>query len=260
MRKIRSSRKFTKKIAKFKFVFIFITYLKKILITVVKLRIVILLSALILAVFMMPRLLVVENIYCNSQYGECNEIYYEDLRKISGKSYIESKKQAINVLKDSLLVSDYNIRFSLPNSFVIDSLENKAKFSLYDGNRKVFLNVDNNGKIISKTESSNLPFVIVTKLYEEKFIVSDDQLFSLNLMYDVYNTIGIKQGILDEEGLKLTSKDGYHIILPVTGNRKLLIGSMLFLLGDVNKIDLPDENGEKIDTIDLRYKNPVIRY
>jgi hypothetical protein len=65
---------------------------------------------------------------------------------------------------------------------------------------------------------------------------------------------------IENSYLMTNLKDGYKIIFPLDGDRDFLLGATVLILNELNK----DEMSSKIKvgelrTVDLRFKNPVLK-
>lgn len=68
---------------------------------------------------------------------------------------------------------------------------------------------------------------------------------------------------MENNSLLVELNDYPKIIFPLEGDREVLVGTAIFILSKINKIGISDgkiaDIQSRISTIDLRYKNPVIK-
>jgi hypothetical protein len=209
------------------------------------------------------RIIVVDKIVCQSQYGTCDPTLERGLRRAEGLSLHLARKSLASTLSESPLVSDYSIRFILPAGYEVHFVERKAKFALIDSRTEKMILLDKEGRVISTVNSTNLPRVVINENVPTiNEIVGRDLLFALNLMFDVYLSYQVQEGFVEAGSLVVDLDRGIEVIFPLSGDRKVLVGSLSIILNQLNSLRKDSTIGD-IDvtskTIDLRYKNPIIR-
>jgi hypothetical protein len=86
--------------------------------------------------------------------------------------------------------------------------------------------------------------------------VDDKLLLAAQLVSDLYNLYAVKTGEIQNDYLQVDQVMGKSVVFPLTGDRDLLIGSIRFILSRL-KVESFDP---RINLIDLRFKNPVLKY
>lgn len=217
--------------------------------------------ALILVVvlfFLAPKVLKVNNISCNNQYGPCSSYLTEKLDKFHGSSYGDAKKEIRKILENEIAVSDYSQHYRIPNILVVDIIEKKPSYSILGTDKGVYASVDSEGVILRLEDTTNLPYIKV----EEKVgnlgdKVTENNLFALRIMEKVFSAYSVKTGVIKDDTLFVELTTPVSVIFPLSGDPDLLMASLDLIIrrlkaeGELSKIE--------IDTIDLRYKNPVLR-
>ncbi len=220
----------------------------------------VLLVTLILIVINVPRFIKIDSIICRSQYGQCSEIVQDKLASIEGNRLDKVNKSVKSSLKNEILVSNYSSQFRLPSTLEVSILERKPRFALTSKDKNLYANVDSEGRVLSLSQTTLLPFLIIDSIPSQGDLVKKQELFAMKIMYDMYITFQIKEGKLEKESLIINFPKGQTAIFPLDGDREVLVGSAILLINKLDKgmLNLA-KNGENIDTIDLRFKNPVLK-
>lgn len=198
--------------------------------------------------FLIPRVLVLKDVRCASQFGPCSPEIEQEAQKLRGKSLYDGKEYLKKNLAKLTRVTKYSTRFGLPNKLSIDVIERKAYAAINVNNSYIL--IDQEGVTLGKVDSTNLP---VVKSDTEK--VSNQMLVATQLMDDLYTLYGVKSGSVTQDYLHVDGVEGKSVIFPLTSERDLLVGSLRFILSRL-KVEPFDP---RINLIDLRYKNPVLR-
>lgn len=211
-------------------------------------------------IILIPQTLIkVQKVECESQFGECSYETAKKLDSIKGKSLLDSKKEAINVLKNESLVSDFSVHFKLPSTLEIDLLIKKARFAIADSESKNIELVTGEGEVVGITENTSLPKVVKTgnlKNVGEK--VSEEDFFTLQIIDTLFYLYQIKEGKIKEGGFQVPFPQGFLVIFPLTGDKDRTLGALRFILSGLNQTS-KDSRMKNISLVDLRFKNPVIR-
>lgn len=208
-----------------------------------------------------PKLIKIKNISCSSQFGECSEIISDKLKKYEGDNLSSVKNGIKDAFGNVLLVDKYSIEYKFPNKVNINLIEKTPVSALTNIDKNMFALVDNEGFVISKSVSSELPYIIIdSQLPETGTKVEEKAFFLLHLMEDIYSAFQIKEGKVDGNSLVIELEGGLRVIFPLEGDKQTLVGSLVLLYGELQRSENTYmSEGQKFDTIDLRYKNPVLR-
>lgn len=195
--------------------------------------------------YFLSRKVVIASSTCSSQKGGCTEEIENLLSSQIGKNYFSARGFLVDRLNDSTRVESYNLRFIFPSTINLEIIEKEAVVALAFAPEQVFT-FDERGNVLGEVTQTNLPTVKVVEGLSDKPIKFAAQLFvDLNKYYNV------NSAELSKFGLK-TNISGTEVIFPVEGDIDVLLGSLEVVL------QLKPSTG-KIYTVDLRYKNPVIK-
>lgn len=212
--------------------------------------------------FSLPKFIIIKKITCTSQFGPCNQNLVEEIEKVRNMNISESQKALKRIFAESIFVKEYLIQYSFPDGLRVNILEKKPLYALKERDKDTFALVGREGYVFAFQEKSNLPTLEISKpapSINEK--VNDSTLFALEIMYDVYFSYKVSKGTLEKDRLIIKIEDGPEIIFPLEGDRDVLLGSLTLILSRLNSEnqDFRIEEAQGINTIDLRFKNPVIR-
>jgi cell division septal protein FtsQ len=214
--------------------------------------------------FALPRLLKIKEITCQSQFGPCNVEIQKTIDKVKngGKSLYDTKKELQTLLVSEILISDFSFQFKLPNILVINVIERKPKYAIRTKNSNSYALVDKEGYVVYFQEQTGLPILIVSEPppnVGQK--VSEKTFFALEILYSMFSSYQIREGIIEDESLVIELNQGPKVIFPLEGERDVLLGSLTLVLSRLNAGDEETkiENVSGASIIDLRFKNPVIK-
>lgn len=208
------------------------------------------LAVLVILFLVIPRLLSINNVSCTNQYGSCGEEMQRDLEKIKGKSLKEVKELIAAMMSKNLFVKDYSYKYEIPDKIVVYVIVKKSKFTLQNSKDNSLALIDRDGVVLGFGENTTLPVVVFSG---DSIAVGESvnakELFSLNLISSMYYYYQAKKGIMVEDRLEVRLRDGVTVIFPLAGDRDVLLGSLKIVLSKI----------EGVSTIDLRFKNPVLK-
>ena len=218
------------------------------------------------AVYFAPNFITISQIICKSQFGPCNPLLVSRLDKLRGEKLRVSKTEIKNILTSEILVLDSLIQFKLPNILEVTMVERKPLVSLTKKGASAYAQVDKTGLVIRIDDSSSHPKLITAgRIPNVGEKVDNKNLFALDILYRVFAFYQVQQGILEENYMEIMMKNGLKVIFPLQGDGEILISSLQLILARLNKGEegIRISEYEKIlsnpNTIDLRYKNPVVR-
>ncbi len=213
---------------------------------------------LVASFFLLPFFIEIKNISCQSQYGPCSNDLNQKLDGYKNKSLREAKKGITRELKNDNTVSQFGFQLKFPATLKIDLIEDKALFVLIKANDPNFYLVNKDGTVIKIVAETNLPRVILESTppnVGEK--VSSENLFALKIVYDLWTLYQIKEGAITQNYLTIMHPTGIKVIFPLEGDKDLLIGSLQLILSRLN--GATKDSKINVSTIDLRFKNPVLK-
>jgi hypothetical protein len=175
-----------------------------------------------------------------------------------GKGIFQASRETRKMLDDKVYIKNYSIYYFFPDKLEVNTIVRKPKFSVYNGEN--FLMIDSDGTVISLAESTALPYIkIPGKFLDIGEKVSDEELFSLNLVFDIQKLYQIKESLLDESKLIIKFESGYTVLMPLISDREVLVGSLILIIDSLKDSDFMSKYDKNVQIIDLRFKNPVLK-
>lgn len=214
----------------------------------------------VIAYLYLPRLIIIREVECKSQFGPCNEIVNYNINQVVGINMKDANRLINDYLTSNVLVKEYKTEFRAPDVLLINIIEKKPNYALKVDEDK-FLLIDSEGYVIALDESTNLPFIEVNNMWEVAEKVDDDILFALDLVYEVNNSLEISKAEIVEDRLEVTLENSILVLFPLEGDKNLLAGSLSLILSRLNKEEGETriEDVQEVEIIDLRFNNPVIK-
>lgn len=214
-----------------------------------------------LLIYFMPRIIKINSIECESQYGPCNKILGDRADVVSGGRLVDVRRDLNIILSENIFVKGYSLQYGYPDKLKIFLVEEKPVYALKSASAGVFL-VNREGYVLTSSNSTNLPFVETSRpipFIGEK--LQEKEHFALEIIYEVYPLYKIEKSVLTDSGLSVTFDDGLTVIFPLEGDKEVLLGSLNLILGRLRGPDGEPriEGAEKIKFVDLRFNNPVLR-
>ncbi len=203
----------------------------------------------------------VNEITCSNQYGACDKELLETFQKLTGKELVIVKDEIRGVLSNNIIIDKYLVSYRFPDKLEINVIEKKPLFAVKTS--EGFYLVSKNGTILKKTDFTNLPVIeLAVGGYTTGAMVDDNVLFSLEIVREMSSYYSVKNSLYGENVVKVQLKDGPLIIFPSSGDIQLLIGSANLVLLELNSgyQDTRIDNRKPVKSVDLRYKNPVLKY
>ncbi len=206
---------------------------------------ILLIFLLFIPILIFPRIVKVKKIECYNQYGLCADDFMSKVNPAIGESINNAKKKITEEFNNTKQIEKYSSRFKFPSTLRIDLILKKAKYAIQNKNTKEIVLVDDKGMVLEQVDKTNLPYIIV-----DGSLTDSKQLFALELMYSIYYLYQVKNGEIVNGSLEVVIPKEGKIIFPLEGERDILLGSLKLILSRAGNFK----------EIDLRYKNPVIRY
>lgn len=212
-------------------------------------------------IILVPRILTINEVVCSSQFGPCNQIISEGVKKAEKKKLMDAKDELKRFLSADVLVSNYSIQLRLPDRLEVNIVTRKPRYALKGTTSETLAIVGRDGRVIGTEKKSNLPTVEVAgTLPDVGDVVASDILFALDIVYDMYSAYSVSSGKVENESLVVEFKQGLEVIFPLEGERKVLTGSLVAIFSRLNSEDEDFRIDETpVSIIDLRFKNPVLR-
>lgn len=220
-------------------------------------------------IYFLPRKIVINEFSCDSQFGPCNQDLLDKIVESRGSSIKDARKKVQDILSNEPLISDYSTHYKIPDEMEVNILLRKPHFGITFNNSESVALIDDEGYVIAYNKETTLPLLEALKpppQVGEK--VEEENLFALKLLGDMYDYYQIKDARVEADGVIFEMDGSKKVIFPLEGDREILIASLAVILTRLNADDSSTriENVEGLKTtclqgctIDLRYKNPVIR-
>lgn len=239
-----------------------------------KLNIFKLLSIVLLVVFVLFTPLLVKTsikinkIECVSQYEKCPNDLENFLNSFVGFNYHVVKKNMTSYLSTNYLVNDYLIQYKIPNTLKVELNIKKYTNSFnFAGDTQYFL-ITSDGVVIDIKNETSVPNVIIhdfnifktgeQSLYKPGDKVDEKIIFAGSIVNNLNYLFSINEINLYKEYLTAVSNEGINIIIPTTGDKDLIVGSLRLIFSRLNQ-GTEGIRMEEVREIDLRYKNPILR-
>jgi len=206
--------------------------------------------------YVVLKLIKINKIECISQYGDCNGVLDNNLSVVG--SYKDTKENIEQILKHNIKVKSYVMQYKIPSTLEIEIDLKKPKFAIKNKDSRYYL-IDEDKLILEISNESNLP-VLVSSDFNKNIgdEVDDIHLFALKIIEKNAWLYSVKTGVLENNELKITLKEGVIVHFPLEGDIDELIGSLRLIFSRLN-----DEGEgirmEDIREIDLRFNNAVLR-
>ncbi len=199
----------------------------------------------------LPRLLLVNKIDCQSQFGPCSPSLELLVQKAQGKTLYQTKDWLSQELKNESLVETFDLRFSLPDRLSVIIVARKATFAVAKRGSLNYALVDKNGVVVDFCEETPLPILMVDQLDDVGLgsQLNQELVFAGGLIQGLFSSYNTQTGLVVGDTFRVQVK-GIEVIFPLSGDKEALLGSLALILA---KLDRP------ITSIDLRYKNPVVK-
>lgn len=212
--------------------------MKKVLIVMVPVFLVIFLIISFLKFFRIGK------VVCSNQFGNCQSYLVDKLSKAEGKGLLDSFKSVEAILMSDQRIIKFSVRFKLPNELSVDLIERKAIIAWDQENGKLKL-YDRSGFLVGEATSSQLPRVSGN-------IDPKNLNFVILTFSDINTFYNSREAKIEGDHMIVHGIEGKTVIFPLQGSRDYLFGALNLILSRLPK-------GYEISTIDLRFKNPVLR-
>ncbi len=199
--------------------------------------------------FLILKNLKIKAISCQSQYGVCDASILYIVSSIKREDILTTRNNLNKLLKQDNSILSYSVNFVLPNNFKVNVVERKAIVAYATKNGEYDL-VDSDGNILTQVKTTNLPKITTSIDLDHDKIVFVSNL--MNRLHDLYKT---NSGKVTADGLFIDSIYGKKVIFPLAGDTDVLLGSLILIISRLPSV----KEASTINTIDLRYKNPVLR-
>lgn len=209
--------------------------------------------------FLLPRLVKIKNIACQSQYGPCNQEVSEKIQKSTGRSLESSKAYIRRELKNETLVKDFSFQYKFPSTLQVYISERKPKFSLKSSRGGQISMVDKDGLVLYNKDSTNLPTVVIDDPLPKPSEEVDKKYFFALEIVSALSPYPKSFAKVSGNTLTIELIDQLGVIFPLEGDRDLLLGSFILVYNELIKQTKDSRIKGTLGVIDLRFKNPILR-
>ncbi|MBI1864043.1 hypothetical protein HYS03_02440 [Candidatus Woesebacteria bacterium] len=210
----------------------------------------------IIVTIFLKKFLIVKKIRCISDIS-CSITLTQKLQKAQNLPLFTSKSTVLDILKKEVTVKNYSMRIKPPDSLEVYIIERKESAG-FAANGK-FVYVDDEDVVIKFSDKKdNVPQINIYDGKNYKFRIGDklpeNLVFASALSRDLSNLYAIKEITLGKTDISANFPN-LKVFFPTKDDEDLLIGRLKFVLSWLNNSFLPS----KMKTLDLRFKNPVVR-
>lgn len=213
----------------------------------------------------LPRLVTIQNITCNSQFGRCNQLTIDELHSIERMNLYDSKRGVRKTLDQNLLVREYRMRYKFPNAIAVDVLERRPVLALRKAPSLIAV-VDRDGVVVNHTDSTDLPIIDVDSgIPQPGETLSRELKLAVELAVRLlpYYTVSSAKVVGNTAVFVI---DNVEYIYPLQGDPEILTGTTALIAGWLNttskelKVSDATYTADMVKVVDLRYRNPVFRF
>lgn len=209
-----------------------------------------------------PRKIVITTINCKSQFSQCSGSIQNDLAGFSGKSLITTKRRLKTYLADNVRIDSYTYHFVPLDTYDVTLVEKTASFSIRNTDYNSIALISSEGEVITIVEESALPTLTINGRVWDIGETIDADIWSAISLAEKLNSLypDATYAIVDD-ALAVSTIESYVVYFPLTGDRDVLLGSLTLILSRLkqDEEEFRIEGDRRVQEIDLRFKNPVLR-
>jgi hypothetical protein len=211
----------------------------------------------------LPRKIVVKSVECKNQEGECSQRIIDIVSKYVSYDLRNARKGIESDLRVELVGNDINFRYIYPSTLRVNVYETRPEFALSNLEANSFRLVDSSGNILTEASSTVLPYAkVANELPNVGERLDEKYVFGLKLLSDLSRSYQLSQGELSLAGLVIELPTQTKVLFPLEGDRDVVLGSFILVINQLNSVKNSSTMEKQVlagKTVDLRYKNPVIR-
>lgn len=202
------------------------------------------------------KLIKINKIECQTQYGNCDKVIDGVLNVVG--NYKDVKKMLEQRLSNDIQIKSYLIQYKIPSTIKIDLSLKKSKYAIKNQNNNYFL-ISSDGLVFQIASESSLPTLTTN---DSNFKIGDKIAdiygFALAIIEKTSLLYPIQSAVLENNELKVMSNDRILVRFPLEGDVDVLVGSLRLIFSRLNEGD-QGIRMEDVHEVDLRFKNPVLR-
>ncbi len=202
-------------------------------------------------------LISISNITCKTQFGPCEEYDHKQLDTFKGKNIIVLKKDQVEEkLLQNFKNEDIIVNKVLPSALLVFIEKRRGYIGITKiGLQGIFIS-SKDGTILSFEKKTALPTLELAQDSQNPSVglkIDDKTLYAGRILLLVSKIENIKKSNLEKDKITI-DLENTQVIFPHSGDPQVLSGSLQLILTQ-------SKMNKKIPTsIDLRYKNPVLKY
>lgn len=194
----------------------------------------------------------INRIDCQSQFGPCDDEIVSTLNSQEGKPIFSSYSSVREELNNHPKVSNYNIRFSNPRSLSVNVTQRRPQVAVIAEGANEYYLYSHDGILLESKNETQLPVIHISDI---SVITKEQMDFVIGMAYAINQTYNVEDILIKDGGMEFEVIGAPKIIFPVQGEIDVLLGSLTFVLSQLNS-----QLGEfRMEFIDFRFKNPVIK-
>jgi len=220
-----------------------------------------LLGIIISSIYFLPKVIKINLIDCESQYGPCNKVLVDRVDAVDPGRFIDVRGDLEGILNNNIFVKEYTIAYGYPDELKVFLVEEKPVYALKDKSNKASL-ISREGYVLTRSDSTNLPTLFLPGQHPQVGKkVKEGEHFALEIIYDIYPLYQVKRSEIANLSLHVFFEDGLEIIFPLEGDKEVLLGSLNLILARLRGVEEEPriEGVNDVEIIDLRFNNPVLR-
>lgn len=205
----------------------------------------------------LTKILPVKNIICKTQYGPCENEDYKLVDRFYGESLMlvsetKIREEVLQNFKNESVV----VHKIIPNTLSLIVEKRRAYAAVTkDGLGGDFV-ISRNGSVLSFVQNSALPILNLGPEYKNPVVgenVTEEITRSLRIVYLTSKIREVGKATLSQSRLTIDS-EGTTIVYPEDGDPEILVGALQLIVSRAKMESKMPVN------IDLRFKNPVLKY
>ena len=194
----------------------------------------------------------ITNIECQSQFGPCDEEIENVLNPFKGTTLLKAYSGIRKVLNEHPKVARYTVQFSNPSTLQAEIMQRRPQVAVIaEGDDQYYL-YSEEGVLLDMENETQLPTV---RIMDISVITEEQMQFVVAMAYILNQTYNVQTVVIQQGGMEFEVTGAPKIIFPVQGDIDVLLGSLTFVLSQLNS-QLGDF---RMEFIDFRFKNPVIK-
>lgn len=213
------------------------------------------------SLFFSHKLVIISNIICKSDSGECPVEISDNLEKYEGERLVSTTKGVRDYLEANATIKDFALYYKFPNWMEVNIVVKKARFALKNKNLDWIALVASDRSVTNLTQETDLPLLVTEEsVANPGHKVSQKEFFAMNIIHFLDTYYSFNSAFLENDKLIVKVQDDLEIIFPTKADKKVLLGGVSLILSRLNswRQNSRIEEGYSYQ-IDMSYENPIIK-